>query len=93
MDRRTFLKCAGAGALGAIGSVAGWTRTWAAGGGTEKTPNVVLVLIDDQGFGDLGYHGKPQSPRRGTVYARPAPSFLRSSMARMPANGKEALAR
>ena len=26
----------------------------------RSVPNVVIILTDDQGFGDLGYHGNPQ---------------------------------
>ncbi|MCX6898904.1 MAG: arylsulfatase [Verrucomicrobia bacterium] len=28
---------------------------------TERKPNVILFLTDDQGFGDLGYHGNPHA--------------------------------
>ena len=31
----------------------------ASGGSTPQKPNIVLILVDDQGFGDLGYHGNP----------------------------------
>lgn len=26
----------------------------------RDTPNILLIMTDDQGFGDLGYHGNPQ---------------------------------
>ena len=52
MRRRDFLKYAalGAAALGA-------RRLPAAAGAGARRPNVVIVLTDDQGFGDLSVHG------------------------------------
>jgi arylsulfatase len=26
---------------------------------TNQGPNVILIITDDQGYGDLGYHGNP----------------------------------
>ncbi|MCX7006718.1 MAG: arylsulfatase, partial [Kiritimatiellaeota bacterium] len=42
-------------------------------GGAAKRPNVVLFLADDQGYGDLGYHGNPhvKTPQLDT-FAREA---------------------
>ncbi|MBW7995660.1 MAG: sulfatase-like hydrolase/transferase [Candidatus Glassbacteria bacterium] len=54
MDRRDFLKLAGAGlCLPALG---GSTVARAAGG---SLPNIVLVMADDQGWGDMAYNGHP----------------------------------
>jgi arylsulfatase A-like enzyme len=48
MNRRTFLESALAGLAGA--------RT---AHGAGKRPNVLLILADDQGYGDLSLHGNP----------------------------------
>lgn len=55
MNRRDFLKmCTAAGA---------WTRIApslaAAEGGEGRKPSVVLIISDDQGFGDYGFMGHP----------------------------------
>ena len=53
MDRREFLKAVGAGAA----SLALTRLVPGAATGAAKRPNVVLVITDDQGYGDLGCHG------------------------------------
>jgi arylsulfatase A-like enzyme len=59
-SRRQFLKDAGAAAI-STGSVALLSSFGLNGCGRKKrrTPNVVLVMTDDQGFGDIGAHGSP----------------------------------
>lgn len=73
MHRRRFLQT--------LGAAAGWTlrgfhlspaATSTPGGRTP--PNVVLVVTDDQGYGDLGCHGNPvlRTPNLDVLYRRSA---------------------
>ena len=52
MNRRTFLKAAGAGA-----AAMALARRAAGEGAAPRRPNVVIILTDDQGWGDLSVHG------------------------------------
>lgn len=50
-NRRQFLKTVGAGTLG-VAAMSAWAQQPA-----RRKPNVVVVLTDDQGWGDLGFTG------------------------------------
>jgi len=72
--RREFLKMIGlaaasTGGLSILPSCAGANRKAAAG---RKRPNVVLVITDDQGYGDLACHGNPviQTPNLDKLYTQ-----------------------
>ncbi|MCP4376199.1 MAG: sulfatase-like hydrolase/transferase [bacterium] len=54
-DRRSFLKVVGGGAF-----LAATTRiTGAAAAPKKGKPNIILVMADDQGWGDVGYNNHP----------------------------------
>jgi len=56
-SRREFLERTFASALGCA-ALAGGSAAYAQPTG-QRRPNVVLIMTDDQGFGDLGRHGNP----------------------------------
>jgi arylsulfatase A-like enzyme len=57
LTRRQFLRAsAGMCAAATVGLRSAWAQTVAA---VPGKPNIVLVLADDQGYGETGYHGHP----------------------------------
>lgn len=68
------------------------SEAWGQQPGQGKRPNVVVIMTDDQGHGDLGFHGNPkiktpnldrfarQSARFKSFYVSPVCSPTRSSL-------------
>ncbi|HEC03976.1 MAG TPA: hypothetical protein ENI81_10620 [Phycisphaerales bacterium] len=65
LSRRAFLGTIGAGVAAAgLGA-------FASGAGGRKRPNVILILTDDQGYGDMSCHGNPilKTPEMDRLHA------------------------
>ena len=58
LSRRSFLRITGqAAALTMLGSKASWARVV-----KGRTPNIIVILSDDQGWADVGISRQPLNP-------------------------------
>jgi arylsulfatase A-like enzyme len=59
--RRQFLKTMGSAAVsaGALSLCAGCAGAGPSAGTGRERPNVILIMTDDQGWGDVAYNGHP----------------------------------
>lgn len=71
MDRRCFLKTMGLGV--ASFAAYNYSKIYSASAvSSRKLPNVILVITDDQGYGDLACHGNPvlETPNLDKLYSQ-----------------------
>ena len=69
MDRGNFVKTMG---LGAAVLAADSQMLFASKSAAPKKPNVILIMTDDQGYGDLSCHGNPvlKTPNLDRLHAQ-----------------------
>jgi len=95
MNRRDFLKAGcllSASSMGLLSPLVGCQKSSVAVNAVADSPNIIVVITDDQGYGDLGRHGHPllktpnldalydQSVRFSNFYVSPACSPTRASL-------------
>jgi len=58
LNRRSFLKSVGCATIAAwSGNMPGEAAAFKSAAGSRKRPNVLLIMTDDQGWGDIHFHG------------------------------------
>ncbi len=69
-SRREFLRTLGVAAAGTVASPFGPEPAGAGQQANHKSPNVIVVITDDQGYGDLGCHGNEiiRTPNLDALY-------------------------
>ena len=55
VDRRSFISAIAGGTI--VSTLSSASSSSAQAGGNARQPNVILIMTDDQGYGDLGCHG------------------------------------
>ncbi len=72
MDRREFIKVSSIAAGGLISGCSSFAKSTGGNGLANKHPNIILVITDDQGYGDLSCHGNPvlKTPNLDALHAK-----------------------
>ena len=67
VNRRQFMKLVGIGTLGPPGAA----MTGNSAAARRRKPNVIVIMTDDQGYGDMSCHGNPfvKTPQRDRLWA------------------------
>ncbi|MBL7185148.1 MAG: arylsulfatase [Phycisphaerae bacterium] len=69
LNRRNFLSLTAGGAAAAMLGVAGCEGEFAGGRSSPERPNIIFIMADDMGYGDLGCYGQKhiQTPNIDTL--------------------------